>query len=1048
MKINIADLIQGQEILDQLKDNLFQINKELETLAGQAKITFETIQKTSKTSVETSQKETEAVDKLAKAYDRSKQLFDETEAEIRAVEIAMKDLKKIQDLELKAALQRNKTYKQTETELKLVTEKLKNLTDEEKKSSEEGKKLVETRRLLLIEQAKYRKAQREEVQIAKATAKLNDSASTSYDKLSAQYTLNKIALNKMTVAERELTEEGKLLVFQTDKIYEEMKRLQAETGNTSLNVGNYAEANRELIDVLGRIPGSNNLIVSSLANVAGGFDKGGQKTAAFTKRLNKLARHPIVAFLLLIVGTLSAVGSAFFRTSKGVEVLDRIQGALQGGLAALSSIAGKLGTAIYDAFSNPKEAVQGLWDSIKQNIVDRFDGLKGIFTNFGSLLKSVFTGNIDGVKESAKEMGFSLQQAVTGITKEDFNELSEGFDGITKTIADNVKGFADLRRAQRSTRFENVELNKELSALEVELAKVSELVGDGTISFEANREAIAKTSELEQKIADRRVKIAQNNLDLIQKEIGIRKANGQDIIGLLEQEEQGIALVSQARQEAIRVQAKLERESRQEYQDRLERDLDFEIDLFDKRKTVIERQLKDETISFKDREKLLEDLEKLRESSFDNQIAILQKFTDKQIDADKLLADSNGEYTRSLGLSEIIEGRSLEIIRDQLIARQDLTDSTKELIKSQNDYNDAKAKEETREKFEDIRIQFELRKSEIELLESTEEEKTRLMIEAEIDRLEKIRALRVAGGEKLASEEIQIITNQIKKLEKEVVPELTKKEFSIYNSFGITDPQQKEAFTEAIGFIKGQLLDIAKQNTQLANQRVQESQSTLQAAQNDLLAEIALKDQGIAADIEGAKERVEIARKENEQRLKDQRDAQQVELALSSIQETANLTLAATKIYSQVGNPAIAIPLISLMFGSYILAKAKALELTKRTNRKGTFEALTEGTTHELGDDINVAYTRTSDIRAEKGEGLSVWTALAMRDAGLLEEITNAANMGQLHEYLHQAQGGGVVINMDNSELVAEMRKGKKEVYFDGRYRVVKSGNRTKKYIA
>ncbi len=76
----------------------------------------------------------------------------------------------------------------------------------------------------------------------KANARLVNSAASSYDALSAQYTLNKLRLNQMTVAERENTAQGRALVNQTRQIYAEMSRLQELTGKYTLNVGNYSGA--------------------------------------------------------------------------------------------------------------------------------------------------------------------------------------------------------------------------------------------------------------------------------------------------------------------------------------------------------------------------------------------------------------------------------------------------------------------------------------------------------------------------------------------------------------------------------------------------------------------------------------------------------------------------------------------------------------------------------------------------------------------------------------------------------------------------------------
>lgn len=94
--------------------------------------------------------------------------------------------------------------------------------------------------------AELKQAQKEANELNKLTVKLNQSAEGSYNRLSAQYSINKIYLNNMTVEEREATEEGRKLVAETKAIYEEMKRLQEATGKTSLNVGNYSDAAKGL----------------------------------------------------------------------------------------------------------------------------------------------------------------------------------------------------------------------------------------------------------------------------------------------------------------------------------------------------------------------------------------------------------------------------------------------------------------------------------------------------------------------------------------------------------------------------------------------------------------------------------------------------------------------------------------------------------------------------------------------------------------------------------------------------------------------------------
>lgn len=96
--------------------------------------------------------------------------------------------------------------------------------------SEENQKLKEKN--ILINEAN---------RVAKLTAQLNRSAEGSYNRLAAQYELNKIKLNAMSAEERKNTEAGKALEQQTKDIYEEMKRLQEATGKHTLSVGDYGK---------------------------------------------------------------------------------------------------------------------------------------------------------------------------------------------------------------------------------------------------------------------------------------------------------------------------------------------------------------------------------------------------------------------------------------------------------------------------------------------------------------------------------------------------------------------------------------------------------------------------------------------------------------------------------------------------------------------------------------------------------------------------------------------------------------------------------------
>lgn len=75
--------------------------------------------------------------------------------------------------------------------------------------------------------------------VAQLQATIAASAEGSYNRLSAQYELNKIKLNQMSAAEREAADEGKKLETETNALYQQMIKLQEATGNYKLSVGHY-----------------------------------------------------------------------------------------------------------------------------------------------------------------------------------------------------------------------------------------------------------------------------------------------------------------------------------------------------------------------------------------------------------------------------------------------------------------------------------------------------------------------------------------------------------------------------------------------------------------------------------------------------------------------------------------------------------------------------------------------------------------------------------------------------------------------------------------
>lgn len=117
---------------------------------------------------------------------------------------------------------------------------------ESDKLAQQYARVTDAERMAYRELQNANRAKKEQQQIDKLIVQLNNSAEGSYNRLSAQYRLNKIRLNEMSEAERHGTETGRALEAETKRIYERMSELQKATGKYTLEVGHYENAMRAL----------------------------------------------------------------------------------------------------------------------------------------------------------------------------------------------------------------------------------------------------------------------------------------------------------------------------------------------------------------------------------------------------------------------------------------------------------------------------------------------------------------------------------------------------------------------------------------------------------------------------------------------------------------------------------------------------------------------------------------------------------------------------------------------------------------------------------
>lgn len=831
---------------------------------------------------------------------------------------------------------------------------------------------------------------------ARLQIKLAQSAEGSYNQLSAQYSLNKLRLNALSKEEREAAEASEGLVTKTRELYERMKELQAETGKNQLNVGNYKSA-------LEGLPGPIDNAVSGIRGMG--------------KALKALLLNPVALAITAVVGALAALGSAFRQSKTGSELLARAQAGLRGSFTVVIGIAEKLAQGLKAAFNDPKQAVLDLWDAIKENIVNRVEAVGLIFGNLGKAIQASLKFDFDEAKKQLGELSKAAIQLGTGLDSGQQKEFTEEIQRQAQAARDQAQAFADLASAKLRARRANQALAKQVENLRTEEELLRQVAGDATLSFAEQEEAAQKSAEAVRQRAELEIQAARNSLEVINREIALRSRFGQQIDDLVDQQVSAYQELAGAERDLLLTQQEIATERRQLVQDRLERDLDILIDGVDNQAKINFDFINNEEKALEARRQKFAETERILQDSFDQQIRIIEEFAGQNVDAQSLITETDAvalnEKIRQLGLSEIIEGRLLEIVRDRKDALNDLSNTEAALAKSAADKAAAEAKAAGAQRETDRKLALErfdqeqeLAEAEFALLESTEAEKTRFRLEAERDRLQKILELNEAFQGDLTEVEIATLKKRI---------ELANKELSGLQGEGQEGPKnlfdllgldlgddQRQAINDAVNYSIGQLQNFYAERVKLAEQLVERRRAEVEQAQQLLQVELQKNEQGLASNVERAQAEVQLARRQQNEAQKRQERAVRAQQRLETIQQASSLVTASAKIAAQLG--AFAAPAIALMFATFAASRIQASRLAQETFGEGGYIDI-KGGRHGSGNDVPFGISQDGrQMVAEGGESMAIFSRSAVGKYGRnLPRLVELANSGRLEKMFDSA---------------------------------------------
>jgi myosin heavy subunit len=562
--------------------------------------------------------------------------------------------------------------------------------------NEEQKALLETQ----VTKAKTSKLDSDRIKLEQKLAELTEEQAIENQKLKIELREVNRQNKQAAILASELTTEYEKQGVRLGKLRKEGKDLSLQLRRLEKDGKKNTKEFKELEKQFKETQEEANELADTLEEVDRQFKQQTREIGRYENALNSVNEATKLGSggILAVVGALTAVASQFSQSREGAQGLEQ----------ALSRL-----TAFFKVF------VSSVGDSAK--------GFQQVFNNIGTSIQifakqaqvqfkeltSVFGSGEDDIKklrDEIKELEKQQEANAGGL-----DEITKAFDNFGERVDEATEAQQNFIKSTFATEVEIQKLEQSLISLQKIQAESINIANDDTFSFQERAKAFqdaAKANEdvadIETKIAEARLKLARQQVSIELEAAGIRAKTTDQVISALSKEstaikvsqetaenfQQALIALGQAQIEQADVAFATAEQRRKFVSDVEEKNLDILIDGFDNLKSINERIISNEDETLSKRRAILEETTRLSTESFNKQVETIRSFATQTIQLNDKLSESEKEIQlqkiasadisalvnerdsialndriRQLGLSEIFEGRLLEVIREQRIGR-------------------------------------------------------------------------------------------------------------------------------------------------------------------------------------------------------------------------------------------------------------------------------------------------------------------------------------------------------------------------------------------
>ena len=236
----------------------------------------------------------------------------------------------------------------------------------------------------------------------------------------------------------------------------------------------------------------------------------------------------------LLVAVTSLV-SYFSKTERGGDALAVVLGALGAVVGKLTDVLVKLGEKLFEAFQNPQQALKDFGKLLKENIVNRIEGLLELLPALGKAIGLALRGEFSAAAKTAADAAGKVALGVEDITDKVGAAVNATVEFSKSLVAAAKEGarVADLLNAvedaERALIVQRAKANKQI-------AEARFIADDLTKSTEERIAAVEKAGALEEEVAAKEVANQKLRLQALKAQSRISEVNEEQLVAIAEAE--------------------------------------------------------------------------------------------------------------------------------------------------------------------------------------------------------------------------------------------------------------------------------------------------------------------------------------------------------------------------------------------------------------------------------------------------------------------------------------------------------------------------------